>query len=350
MARVAEELGHATVFCGANRETGLAQDDEWQGIRVARLGRFFPMLNGRHPWIYIRSVLSYNRALFRFLRHHRPTLVHASDIETMPACILYRRLNTVRLVYNIHDNVAQRYDLPGAIRAPLNWIEGLCVRQSDVTVVPEEFRRAALPSWCRGKVEVVRNTPGDVPYSAPEASPDGRIRIFFGGWLDWGRGLRALLDLAAANPRIELRLAGEGSDEIIRELIANPAVTYLGFLNHDAVLEETRRCHLVPALYDPARLINRYAASNKLAEALAIGRPLLMNSEMEVANAIAATPCAIVLPYREIDQAWKRVEALMGDWHAYLRACQSARQLFDERYAWAPVRDAIIAALRPVPD
>lgn len=347
MARVAAELGYTTVFCGANREPGLAPSDEWQGIRVVRFGRHFPLLNGRHPWVYLRSVLSYNRALYRFLRDNRPGLVHASDLETMPACILFRRMNAVRLVYNIHDNVAQRYNMPAAIRAVLNWLEGLCVRQADVTVVPEEFRRAALPSWCRSKVEVVRNTPGDVQYSAPMPSPDGRIRIFFGGWLDWGRGLRSLLDLAASNPRIDLRLAGEGSEDIIRELARHPGVTYLGFLDHDAVIAETRHCHLVPALYDPQRLINRYAASNKVAEALAIGRPLLLNSETGVSRLFAVQPCVIAVPYNEVSRSWARIEAMMNNWQSYLDACHSARRLFEEHYAWLPVKQAIKAALQP---
>jgi glycosyltransferase involved in cell wall biosynthesis len=346
MAGVARELGYRPLFCGARRDADLPREDQWQGLPILRVGPHFPLLNGRRPWFYLRSVLAYNRALYRLLRQQRPAIVHASDIETMPAAACYRLFNRCRLVYNIHDNVAQRYDFPALPRAILNLLEGCCVLRSDVTLVPEEFRREALPRWCRRRVSVVRNTPGDIA-AAPPPPVDGRIRIFFGGWLDWGRGLRALLEIADAHEHVELRIAGEGSDEIVRELRAHPRVRYLGFLDHDAVIEETRRCHVVPALYDPARVINRFAASNKLAEALAIGRPVLLNAEMEIARQFEGSSCAITGRYAGIAESWPRVERLLGDRHAYREACAEARRQFEQRYAWAPVRRAMIAALAP---
>jgi glycosyltransferase involved in cell wall biosynthesis len=347
MARTTVELGFEPLFLGALRDRDLDRIGEWQGLRIERLGPYFPLLNGRHPYIFLRSVIGYNCALFRRLRRRRPELVHASDIETMPAVALYRFLNRVHLVYNIHDNVAQRYELPSALRAMLNFIEGCCVLRSDVTVVPEDFRRTALPAWCRHKVSVVRNTPGDIAFVPPPAPTDGRIRLFFGGWLDWGRGLRALLAIAESSPRVRLRIAGEGSEDIIRYLKSHPAATYLGFLDQDSVLEETRNSHVVAALYDPARQINRFAASNKLAEALAIGRPVFLNDEMEIARQFAGKSCVISGPYADAVSSWKLVERLLDDWPSYLHACGEARQEYERRYAWAPVHEAMIEALTP---
>lgn len=261
MMRVAKELGYDGVFCGALRDEGLERDERVGEWRIIRLGRHFPLLNGKRPFLYVNSIFRFNLDLYRFLKTSGPNLVHASDIETMPAAILYRMRHNARLIYNIHDNLAQRYNIPSPVAYFLNVMEGLCVRAADVTVVPEDFRRSALPRWCRRKVEVVRNTPEDVGFLSPDLSGD-RIRIFFGGWLDWGRGLRALITIAEQCPDVELRIAGDGSPEIVAELEANPRVEYLGFVDHDVVIDETRRCHFVSALYDPARQINRFAASN----------------------------------------------------------------------------------------
>jgi glycosyltransferase involved in cell wall biosynthesis len=346
MAQVAREAGFDPLFCGALRDPQLPRRDEWQGVPTVRLGPFFPLLNGRRPWLYLRSIAAYNRELLRLLRSRRPAIVHASDVETMPASALYRLFHRCRLVYNIHDNVGQRYDIALPLRAALNLVEGICVLASDVALVPEQFRRDALPRWCRGRVAVVRNTPGEIAFTPPPPARP-RIRVFFGGWLDWGRGLEALIDIAESSERIELRVAGEGSDEIIRVLRAHPRVTYLGFLDHAAVLEETRQCHIVPALYDPVRAINRFAASNKLAEALAIGRPVLINSELEIARQFSDRACAMTAPYAEIARYWPQVERLIDDWPAYLRACADARREFERAYAWAPVHRAMWEALAP---
>ena len=340
MMRVAADLGYETVFCGAPREEGLSRTDEWSGCRIVRLGRHFPLLNGRRPWLYLRSVYHFNRELYRFLEKHRPALVHASDIETMAAALRYRKRTGAHVVYNIHDNLAQRYDVPAPVAWLLNALEGWCARAADVTVVPEEFRRSALPASCREQVLIVRNTPEDSGFSEPDLGGD-RIRVFFAGWLDWGRGLRALLTIAAENADIELRIAGDGAPEIVAELEADPNVDYLGFVDHDAVMEETRRCHFVAALYDPARQINRFAASNKLAESLSVGRPVVVNSEMEAGKDIEPRNCLVVADYARAGQLAPRLRALHGDAEAYRAACRSARQAYEAQYAWGPVRERI---------
>ena len=48
---------------------------------------------------------------------------------------------------------------------------------------------------------------------------------------------------------------------------------------NEDVIAETARCDFSAALYDPIRPINRFAASNKIAEALAVGRPLIINDD-----------------------------------------------------------------------
>jgi len=344
MMGVASELGYEATFCGAFREEGLEQDEQWGGWHVVRLGRHFPLLSGRRPMLYLTSIFRFNRDLYRFLKRNRPELVHASDIETVPAAILYRMWYGTRLIYNIHDNLAQRYNVPSAFAFLLNVLEGLCVRAADATVVPEDFRRAALPRWCQRKVSIVRNTPEDAGFSAPDL--DGEtIRIFFGGWLDWGRGLRALITIAEQCADVELRVAGDGAHEIVAQLEDNPRVVYLGFVAHDVVMEETRRCHFVAALYDPARQINRYAASNKLAEALAVGRPVIINSEMQIGRTLSPRNCLVVTDYDKADTLGKELRALRNNREAFLSACDSARQIYEAQYAWEPVRERIRSVL-----
>lgn len=341
MMKVAKELGYNPLFCGAMREADLKTEDTWSGWNVVRVGKTFPLLNGKRPFLYVKSVFNYNLGLYRLLKTRKPGFVHASDCEAMPAAILYSFLHNIRLIYNIHDNVAQRYSIPAFAMWILNVIEGLLVLASDVTLVPEEFRRDALPSWCRRKIKVIRNTPEDQGFSPPELTGDGKIRLFYGGWLDWGRGLKTMVTLAERTPEIELRMAGEGAPEIVEYLKAHPRVTYLGFISHAESLEHTRWCHFVPSIYEPSRIINLYAASNKLAEALSVGRPLLINKEVKLAEQFADRPCIVSDTYTEIEKIGDRLKAMMADKERYLAACRAARDLYDERYAWEPVHQAI---------
>lgn len=349
MMDVASELGFDSVFCGAKREEGLPELDSWGGRAVERIGVHFPMLNGKRPLTYIHSVLCYNAALFSRLRQIRPTLVHASDIETMPAAFLYRLISRAGLLYNIHDNVSQRYNAPAWVRAILNMFEGMAVLCANRVLVPEPFRREALPFWCRHKVLVVRNTPKDRGATPAPDLQDGRIRIFYGGWLDWTRGLDELLRLITENEDFEMCVAGEGSPEVLERICSTPRVTFLGYLLHEEAVDAARTCHIVPALYDPKRQINRYAASNKLAESLSAGRPLLLNEEMLIARDLEDYQCTVTLPYSDAANAGPRLRALIkDDPEGYGQMCLNARRAYEELYSWEKAKQGMVAAINEV--
>lgn len=344
MMTVAREAGYDVLFIGAYREKGLPRETLWEGLPVRRLGPHFPLLNGRGLFRYVYCVLACNVFFFLELWREAPSVVHASDVETMPAAALYRILTSRRVVFNIHDNLAQRYALPSSINALLNVIEGLAVLAAHKALVPETFRRDALPPWCRSKVSVIRNLPLKEMRAAPPVPFEGgRIRIFYGGWLDWQRGLRALLALAE-DQDIEVRIAGEGSSEIINEIRASRA-TYLGFLSSEDVYRETEACHYVPVLYDPSRLINRYSASNKLAETLSLGRPLIINQEMEVARDLGDGPGLLKVEYEKAGLIAPRLRALLADSQAYAGACANARIIYETWYDQNVMRMQSIDAL-----
>lgn len=340
---VAKELGLDPVFCGAMRQEGLVRSGEWAGFPLVRIGPTFPLLNGRRLFLYLRSVTLFQLALIRYLFRTRPGLVHASDVETVVACIVYAKLKRVRLLYNVHDNLSQRYNLPRFFQSILNTLEGILILFADVALVPERFRRDALPSWCRHKIVVVRNTPQDVEYSPPRISVGGKIRIFYGGWLDWGRGLKEMVELANANPAFELRVAGEGAQDIIDYLKSQKCVEYLGILEYQECLEETRNCHFVPAFYRPSTIINRYAASNKLAEALAIGRPLLLNDEMKITELFGRSPAVFSRPFDRLNEVADDIVALFRDLEKYMAASAASRDLYEKFYKWETSHEKMLA-------
>jgi len=342
---VARDAGFDPVFVGAFRDKAVLEEDSWEGFPVRRVGQPFPLLNGKRPLVFVRCVLSCNIGYLKMLWKEHPPIVHASDIETMPAAIIYRLTHRCRLIFNVHDNLAQRYSLPDWTNSCLNAVEGIAALFSDVTLVPEPFRRTALPSWCRHKVVVIRNLPrDDGPQSPPPPFENGKIRLFYGGWLDWQRGIEALLTLGQ-EPDIELRIAGEGAAEIVDRIKQFPQVTFLGFLSSAAVMEETLRSHFVPVLYDPSRIINRFAASNKLAETLSAGRPMILNEEMEIAKDLADGPGIISTAYAQAATIAPRLRALAADPAAYKLACDSARQLYNTHYDWTKVRSDSLSAL-----
>lgn len=341
MMTIARDRGYRPTFIGALRDAAAPVQDSWDGFPLIRIGEHFPLVNGKGFATYARGVLRFNLALHAQLKARRPALIHASDFEASLGCVFYRLRHRAPLIYNIHDNLADRYSLPTALRRMLNVLEGLMVLLSSQALVPETFRRDSLPRWARAKVQVVRNSPIDTGWSEP-ALPADRIRVLYAGWLDNGRALAALLSLARENEWLEVRVAGEGDQRIIDRIAASGA-TYLGFLGHDAVMIETRRCHFVAAFYDPARPINRAAAPNKLAEALSCGRPVLINTEVLVAHAPSLANCAVRVPYADVASVAQLVKRVVDDdgGSSYRTMCREAREAYESDYAWSRIRTQV---------
>lgn len=341
MMAVAAKRGLTPIFIGAYRAGGLPASDTWDDMNLTRVGPALPLLNGKHAGRYISGVIAFNFALFRELWRRKPRIVHASDIETAPACLLYRLLFRQPVIFNIHDNLADRYAVPRAVRAALNFIEGLVVILSSLALVPESFRRSALPRWCQYRVHIIRNSPSTAVAAEPNLAAEGRLRILYAGWLDWGRGIAGLIQLADRHSWLDIRIAGEGEPGILNDVKASKA-TYLGVLDHEQVMDQTRKADFVAAFYDPARPINRAAAPNKLAEALGSGRPVLINEEVLVAQAQELFGCTIRTPYAEITSLAEPLRRIMdADVSAYNLMCRQGRRVYDEQYSWDAIRTKI---------
>ncbi len=339
---VAEEMGLSTLFIGANREKDLPQSDEWSGFRVERKGRYYPMLNGQGFGLYIKGLMSFNFKTFKYLIKVKPEIVHISDIESYWSGFLYCKIYRKKMIYNIHDNLAQRYQLSKKLKWILNNIEGIAVKCSSVALVPEEFRRASLPNYCKSKVKVVKNTPEDISEGLQrEFQIKEQVTIFYAGWMDEGRGIHQLIEIVNALENAQLICAGEGDNKIIEMLKSHEKVNYLGFLTHKEIMDYTNKVDFVYACYNPCREINLYAAPNKLAEALSTGCPVIVNSEAKVSYNVEQYHCGIVAPYGNVDEITQQIKIITQDPNVYNEMSRQARKLFEKEYSWIVAKSAM---------
>lgn len=343
MMMVAEELGCNTYFIGAHRHQGLPALDRWSGYSVHRVGGHFPLANGRGLFRYILGVASFNLSSLKFLFQHKPSIVHVSDFDSYFAGWLYSLFSKSPLIYNIHDNLSQRYSLPKWVNRILNLAEGAFVLGSDATVVPEGFRKTALPEFCWSRIKVVRNTPADSGGYQPDSIPSLKkeVTVFFAGWIEKGRGIDALIELSKV-PWISVVVAGDGDDELLDRIRQSGRIKYLGYLNHSEIMKQTSLSHFIFAFYDPVREINRYAAPNKVAEALSCGRPVIINSEVVLSGPVAQSNCGIVVTYGNADLIIQNISRLRTHPEHFQIMCKNARKMFEDSYSWDVAKKQIV--------
>jgi glycosyltransferase involved in cell wall biosynthesis len=215
-------------------------------------------------------------------------------------------------------------------------------------MVPEKFRASALPRFCQDKIVVVRNTPVDPGFSPNINFKFEKINVVFAGWLDEGRGIETLLNLAEMDPKFQIHVAGEGSKKVLDKILKLDNCHYYGFLNHKQVLDLTKNCDFVFAHYSPHRKINIFAAPNKLAESLAVGRPVIINSEALVSKNVSHYSCGLVTPYNDTKQLHNKILELCENHEEYESVCANARRLFEREYSWESVKESTINVFKKV--
>ncbi len=150
-------------------------------------------------------------------------VVHANDLDTLPAGIALARRAGARLVYDAHELYSEfEKPAPRLARRLLLMLEGSLARRADAVVTVSEgvarelqtrLRLAELPL-------VVTNAPPRAEI-APTGSSDGPLRVVYQGGLGPGRGLDDLLTAAGAKDvllTIRIRMADPNA---LRQIVAS---------------------------------------------------------------------------------------------------------------------------------
>jgi glycosyltransferase involved in cell wall biosynthesis len=186
-------------------------------------------------------------------------VVHANDLDTLPAAWLLARASGARLVYDAHELYTdQEPDPPRLHRAVSRALEGALARRSDAVVTVSEPIADELQQQLRlrGAPVVVLNAP-ERDETEPPPHADGPLRAIYQGAMGPGRPLEDLLVAAEHAPGVQftLRVAGADPDALRRTATRLPNVE---------VVDPVAPTELVAALrgYDVGLIINRPVTRN----------------------------------------------------------------------------------------
>lgn len=275
-AASAHEVGHAvTVICRTYH--GPAKPYSVVTLNIGRqerrLGKYFERLTT-------------NFALTRAAIRAKPEIVHANDLDTLPAAYAASRLTGARLVYDAHELWASAGRDVGnsALRFAL-LMERFLSQQADLVVAVSELRAQRMADLLHiPKPLVVMNTP---PYVAlADLAPgewvsrfEGKKIVLHQGRYVANRGIPESILAARYLPDdIVLVFRGYGPiEDQLRSLVdeegLNDKVIFLPPVPMNELVPSAVGADLGLVLYMPVNENNLYAAPNKMFEYMMAGLP-----------------------------------------------------------------------------
>jgi glycosyltransferase involved in cell wall biosynthesis len=365
-ARAASDRGYDVVaICGQISGEAPAPVEGVRVIRVGRPVRINPLWFGasaeaRREPLPLREL----RALFRIARMlarsfglwraarsvERPDVVHAHDLDTLPAGYFLARRSHARLVYDAHELYSEfEAPAPPLARRLILLLEGALARRADAVVTVSEGVARELRTRLRLRSEplAVVNAPPRSERVASESSHEP-LRVVYQGGLGPGRRLDDLLDAARTN----------GTELTIRIRMADPealrrAVDRRGLADRVHVVDpvpperalESLTEFDVGLIFDRPRTRNSdLSAPNKFFEYLMAGLAVVVPELETLGPLVRAEGVGRTYDPRTPEALPRLLEELARDREAVAEMKRKARALALDRLNAETAADALAAA------
>ena len=339
-----------TVICW-DREQKYPIEETVDGIRLRRIG---PASGYGRSSEIIRSLPKFWKNLRKEAAAMEFDIIHSHDLDTLSPGLKLSSRRKVPLIYDSHEiyhemagenlspffvkllaayerNMARKTRMMITVNEPIaDFFRGFGVR--DVRVImncqPESSPDPAKVGAIRGKL-----------------SPEGKRIALYIGVLEPNR---LLLELASAHSASKgdfiLAIGGFGSLESRLAGIANASngrVKFIGKVSPADVPAHNAAAAVLLAAYDPSLKNNRMGAPNKLFEAMASSRPIIVSKGTYAAKVVETSGCGLAADYDGLS-VLATASGLMKDPALHARCSAAGRKAYESEYNWAVMEKRLI--------
>ena len=337
------KLGHEVVFVGWDRTPEARKD-----LHFARDVKLRILM---HAGVFGENALKgwghYCAHVVRCLYEERPDAIQAVDEEKACLALPFKHAFYRHMVLDVYDSVISAtyrswwLALLARICRPLANLFSDCI----IETAPE--LQAMLGGFARKSV-VIENVPFDPGPGLLGAAPvSGPIRVALGGMLKKRRmGLDTLLGALDLMPRgsVVIEASGWLGDDYAKTVFAtHPGVTYRWLSSGREFLNLAASCDALLYLRGDADACPYVAGvrPNRVFDALAVGRPLIVNPELTIARWLQEEDLGIVLARFDAPSLATAISSLQQRRAALPQQAAHMRRVFLDGHVWPVMEERL---------
>ncbi len=358
-ARALAAAGASVVILGWDRDGDHPEVEVRDGVRVQRIR--LPSTHGRGS----SQALQMPRIWSRFVsvgKSLQPDVVHAHDLDTLPAAWRLARATGASLVFDAHESYSDMLgeNVSKAIKTICRALERFLVPRADLLVTVGERLRRHYQDMGAKLTQVVGNWRDPIDTDGGPAAVRQAVRVDAGvkestvficfiANLTPERRLEPLLEAVESVPGVELVVGGRGAGVQAAEQAAARCdrIRFVGLVAPSDVARWTAAADAVYYGFDPDNPNARFSAPNKLFEALAAGIPVVTARFGEIGEIVADTGCGILLADYSTESIADALRELLDE-SRRAELCKAARAA-STRYTRAAADRALVDAYRSLP-
>ena len=288
----------------------------------------FKMLLFRH-WLYIN--LKKNKSQY--------DIIHACDFDTAHIAYKIAKKYKKKLIYDIYDYYVDCHKL-SFLKCFIEQKDISIINDADYVIICTEQRITQIAKASPKKISVIHNTP-QINFKSSKNSLNKKKKICYVGILQDDRLLIEIAEKIKDNNNYELHIGGFGKYEAyfknLSETVKN--VKFYGQLNYLDVLKLEDQCDILFATYNPKIENHKYSAPNKVYEAMALSKPIIVCNNTGVDQLVNEEKIGYSIDYNA-EEFIKCLDSI--DENEYEKISKRTRKLYLEKYNWDIMKERLI--------
>lgn len=267
--------------------------------------------------------------------------VFSCDLDTGITARVFSKLFKKKFIYDIYDYYVDCHKIPSKLKNIIEKQEIKNINSADVTIICTEERKKQIIKAKPKKLIVVHNSPElpnfDECKKYKLKVKNEKLKICYVGILQEDRLLIEILDVIKNNEKYELHIGGFGKYE---QKIADYSKKYsniffYGSMNYYDVLRLEKECDILFATYNPKIENHKFSAPNKLYEAMALGKPIIVCKNTGIDKLVDKNKLGIVINY-DSNEFLKAIKLLEKN-----KDYESSKLLYNNKYSWNVMKEKL---------
>lgn len=268
--------------------------------------------------------------------------VHACDLDAGICVSKYCRINKVKLIYDIFDYYVDSHRIPSVLSALVAHKENAIINQSFATIICTEERREQIGNAEPSSVVVIHNSPD---LSTVKAQDEEICYDYvYCGSMGPNRLLAEIIDEYKNNSDLKIVFAGNGPMRKMAEKTSevNDHFDYLGPISYSEVLDIESRALCLSAIYNPNLRGHQLCAPNKLYEALALGKPLIVCRGTGMDAIVTNNKIGVLINYN-VNEFYNAIRTIKQSKDIIINASTIGPEIYRNQYSWELMQERLLS-------
>ncbi len=307
-AKTLVEAGHQVTVIFWDRKNEYKSQDVFEGIKLVGIRN--SLLMKLLPGDLFRNPVWWRKAYRKGLELHKNDfpfdVVHCHDLDTLQAGIWLKKKLGCKLVYDAHEIFGYmiKNNVPNfAVKYSFN-MEKKLLEQIDHLITVNEPLENYFKKITGKPITIVMNCKELIikEYQPPKTNI---FTICYMGVLNKARMFPELVDIIGRIKGVKFVIAGKKENiyEEVKEICKKyNNVEFLGTIKSGDVIKKTLESNAIICMFDPSIEIHKVGLPNKIFEAMATGRPVIVTKNMYYSDEfVEKEKCGLSASYESKD-------------------------------------------------